>query len=54
MTPRPKVASGPVVAQPALPLAASDHACTGTTYRATTTTTIKAGKFMLQPRNLFP
>lgn len=44
MTPRPKMASGPLVAQPALPLAGSVSA----SHRATTTTTtIKAGEFMV-------
>ncbi|TRX97406.1 hypothetical protein FHL15_001684 [Xylaria flabelliformis] len=39
--PRPKVASGSLVAQPALPLAVAGAVST-TTHRATTTTTIKA------------
>ena len=43
MTPRPKAASGPLVAQPALhlPLGGSMHRTP-----STTTTTIKAGEFL--------
>lgn len=43
MTPRPKVASGPLVAQPALPLTGP----ISTTHRATSTATIKAGEFIV-------
>lgn len=48
VTPRPKVAPGPLLAQPALPLAVAGSVST-TTHRATTTTTttIKAGEFIV-------
>lgn len=45
MTPRPKVASGPLIAQPALPLAGP----VSTSHRATTAATIRAGEFYALP-----
>lgn len=45
MTPRPKVASGPLIAQPVLSLAGP----VSTSHRATTTTTIRAGEFYALP-----